>query len=176
MIITSRMPIFLVLLFIPPLAQATELPEEARNRIDYLVGTWDVYDDELDDDGNVIGTTHSVNITGYFLGDSVLVTTIVPDDGPIRKTIRFYDKGTETFYEISVGTEGDLYILSGGLDQYVMNFKSRRMREGRYPLGRFIHTNIEPDSFEAKLDVSYDDGRTWERMKRNQRLVRRVGD
>lgn len=155
-------------------AQATDLPEEARNRIDYLVGTWDAYDDVLDDEGNVIETTHSVTITEYFLGDSVLVTTIIPDDGAVRKTIRFYDKEMETFYEISVGAEGDLYILSGGLDEYVVNFKSRNLRDGRYPLGRFIHTNIEPNSFEAVLEVSRDDGVTWTRVQRNQRLVRRL--
>ena len=165
----------LSLILMPLKGHAAELPEEARSRIDYLVGTWDVYDDVLDDKGNVVETAHSVNITEYFLGDSVLVSTIISDDDAIRKTIRFYDKAAEIFYEISVGIEGDLYILSGGLEKYVMNFKSRQMRDGRYPLGRFIHTSIEPDSFEAVLEVSRDDGKSWERAKRNQRLVRRTG-
>ena len=95
-----------LLTFLPATAQETELPEEARLRIDYLIGTWDVYDDRLDEDGNVIETTHSINHTEYFLSDSVLQTTIIPDEGPVRKTIRFYDKEKEIFYEISVGTEG----------------------------------------------------------------------
>ena len=156
------------------MSPAATLPEEARNRIDYLVGTWDVYDEALDDDGNVTSTTHSVHITEYFLGNSVLVTTVIPDNGAVRKTIRFHDISEDVFYEISVGVEGDLYVLSGGLDKYVMNFKSRQLRDGRYPLGRFIHTNIEPNTFEAVLEVSYDDGKSWERVRRNQRLVRRT--
>ena len=72
-------------------AWASGLPEEARERIDYLIGTWDVYDEALDEDGNVTSTTHAITITEYFLGDTVLVTTVIPDDGPVRKTIRFYD-------------------------------------------------------------------------------------
>ncbi|MEN8132763.1 MAG: hypothetical protein ABFS45_21795 [Pseudomonadota bacterium] len=164
----------LTLMLIPLRGQTTDLPKEARSRIDYLVGTWDVYDDVLDDEGDVIETTHSVHITEYFLGESVLVTSVIPDAGAIRKTIRFYDISAEIFYEISVGVEGDLYMLSGGLEEYVMNFKSRQMRDGRYPLGRFIHANIEPDSFEAVMEFSRDDGETWERVNRTQRLVRRT--
>lgn len=168
-------PVVLVLMLMPVWGQTTDLPEEARSRIDYLVGTWDAYDDVFDEEGNVIETTHSVHITEFFLGDSVLVTSVIPDAGAIRKTIRFHDKSADIFYEISVGMEGDLYILSGGLQEYVMNFKSRQVRDGRYALGRFIHTNIEPDSFEAVMEVSRDDGETWERVNRNQRLVRRTG-
>ena len=149
------------------------MPEEARYRIDYLVGTWDVYDEVLDEEGNVIETTHSVNVTEYFLGDSILQTTISPDEGQPRKTIRFYDKELKTFYEISVGKEGDLWILSGGLDEYVMNFKFRQRRDGRYTLGRFFHINIEPNSFDAVMEISRDDGETWQRVNRISRLVRR---
>lgn len=170
----TRIALFVI--FVPSLGQATVMPEEARSRIDYLVGTWDAYEDVLDDEGSVIETRHSVHITEYFLGNTVLVTTVIPDEGPVRKTIRFYDVATDTFYEISVGIEGDLYVLSGGLDEYVMSFRSRQMVDGRYPLGRFIHTSIEPDSFEAVLEVSRDDGKTWERLNRNQRLVRRTRD
>ena len=56
------------------------------------------------------------------------------------------------FFEISVGVQGDLYVLSGGLDQYIMQFESRQMRDGRYPLVGSIHTNIEPNSFDAVLE------------------------
>lgn len=160
--------------FLPAAAQETDMPAEARERLDYLVGTWDVYDEALDDEGNITKTTHSINVTEYFLGDSVLQTTIIPDEGPIRKTIRFYDKEKEIFYEISVGTEGDLYILSGSLDEYIMSFKSRTLRDGAYPTGRFHHINIEPNSFETYMEVSFDDGKTWNRLNRNSRLVRRT--
>ncbi len=173
---TFYVSVVLALTLTPLQVRTADLPEEARSRIDYLVGTWDVYEDILDDEGNVIETAHSVNITEYFLGDSVLVTTIIPDDGAIRKTVRFYDKEAGIFYEISVGEEGDLFILSGDLERYVMNFKSRQVRDGRHALGRFIHTNIEPHSFEAVLEVSRDDGKNWERIKRKERLVRRTGD
>lgn len=170
------LPLIALLAWLAPTsAETTELPEEARTRIDYLIGTWDVYDEALNDEGEVIRTTHSVHVTEYFLGDSVLVTTVIPDQGEVRKTIRFHDKQAETFYEISVGAEGDLYILNGGLDEYVMNFKSRQTRNGPQSIGRFIHTNIKPNSFEAVLEMSRDDGKTWRRMKRNQRLVRRTG-
>lgn len=172
---TINFALIVALILMPLQGNSTDLPEEARSRIDYLVGTWDVYEDALDENGNVVETVHSVNITEHLIGDTVLITTIIPDEGGIRKTMRFYDKAAEIFYEISVGEEGDLFILSGGLEQYVMNFKSRQLRDGRHALGRFIHTNIEADSFEALLEVSRDDGKSWERIKRKERLVRRAG-
>ncbi len=172
---TIYLTFVIALIHVPLQVYSTDLPDEARSRIDYLVGTWDAYEDTLDENDNVVETAHSVNITEYFIGDSVLVTTIIPDKGAIRRTIRFYDKAAEIFYEISVGEEGDLFILSGGLEQYVMNFKSRQLRDGRHALGRFIHTNIEADSFEAVLEVSRDDGKSWKRVKRKERLVRRTG-
>lgn len=172
---TIYLTIVIALIHVPLQVYSTDLPDEARSRIDYLVGTWDVYEDTLDENDNVVETAHSVNITEYFIGDSVLVTTIIPDEGAIRRTIRFYDKAAEIFYEISVGEEGDLFILSGGLERYVMNFKSRQVRDDRHALGRFIHTNIEADSFEAVLEVSRNDGKSWKRVKRKERLVRRTG-
>ena len=59
--------------------------------------------------------------------------------------------------------------MSGGLEKYVMNFKSRQVRDGHHVLGRFIHINIERHSFEAVLEVSRDDGKNWERVKRDPR-------
>lgn len=167
--------LFFLSTFLPAFAQETNLPEEARYRIDYLVGTWDVYEDTLDEDGNVIGTSHATHIIEYFLGDSVLQTTAIPDQGEVRKTIRFYDKELETFYEIGVGKEGDVWILTGDLETYHMTFKGRKPQaNGSYILGRFFHTNFQPNSFEAILEISRDGGETWTKVPRNQRIVRRV--
>jgi len=82
-------PVAIALVLLPLQVHAADLPEEARNRIDYLIGTWDVQEELFDYEGEVVKTAHSIHITEFFLGDSVLVTTVIPDDGAIQKTIRF---------------------------------------------------------------------------------------
>ncbi|MDJ0749550.1 MAG: hypothetical protein QNJ11_08695 [Woeseiaceae bacterium] len=150
------------------------LVENAMKRLDYLVGTWDAYDDRLDEDGNVVSTAHAVHVTEYFLGESVIQTTIIPEQGDVNKTLRFYDKNAERFYEVSVGTTHTPYFLSGGLDEYVVTFKGATRPDGVTPIGRFRHIDIEPNSFVAIMDVSYDGGESWSQPRYRQRMKRRV--
>ncbi len=146
----------------------------AQQRLDYLVGTWDSTTEFLDADGNVARVDHSVDIVEPLIGTRVLMTTIVPRDGEVRKTIRFYDVAEERFYEIGLGGEGDVWILSGDLDAYVMTSQSRRTPRGGEIMVRFTHINIQPDSFEARMEVSRDGGSTWSQAPSRQRLVRRT--
>jgi hypothetical protein len=145
----------------------------AQQRLDYLVGTWDSTTEFLDDQGRVVRTDRSVNLVEPFIGTQVLLTTVVGAES-VRKTIRFFDRADERYYEIGVGEAGDVWILSGGTDEYVTTSQERPAPGGRTVMVRFTHTNIRPNSFEAYMEVSRDGGETWTRANTRETLVRRT--
>ncbi len=84
----------------------------------------------------------------------------------------FYNFAKSKFYLTSVDAAGDLWVLSGGLDEYVITSQPRPHRRGRTTQIRFTHSNIEQDSFDAIMEMSRDGGKTWW-MRSRQRLTRR---
>ena len=167
------LPALLGLLAWSAVAQDSDHAAEAQQRLDYLIGSWDVISDILDADGNVTQTRRSLDVTEPLIGNKVLMTTSHGSDGTIRKSLRFYDEQENTFYQIDVGAAGDVYILSGGMTEYVTTTQPRSTRRGGTIMYRFTHTNIQPDSFEATTETSRDGGRTWTKSNVDQRLVRR---
>ena len=167
------LPVLLGLLAWSAVAQDSDHAAEAQQRLDYLIGSWDVVSDILDADGNVRQTRRSFEVTEPLIGNKVLMTTSHAPDGTMRKSLRFYDEQENAFYQIDVGAAGDVYILSGGMAEYVMTTQPRSTRRGGTVMYRFTHTNIQPHSFEATMETSADGGRTWAQANRSQRLVRR---
>jgi hypothetical protein len=153
-------------------AQDSNHAAEAQQRLDYLVGSWDVISDVQDANGNVTQTRRSFDVTEPLIGNKVLMTTSHAPDGTTRKSLRFYDEQEDTFYQIDVGAAGDVYVLSGGMEEYVMTTQPRSTRRGTI-MYRFTHTNIQPHSFEATMERSVDGGQAWTKANTNQRLVRR---
>lgn len=167
------LPILLGLLGAAALTQDADHAALAQQRLDYLIGTWDVITDILDADGQVVRTRRSFDVTEPLIGNKVLMTTSHDPDGAIRKSLRFYDEQEDTFYQIDVGAAGDVVILRGGMGDYVMTTQPRSTRAGRTIMYRFTHHNIQPDSFEATMERSVDGGRTWTKANMAQRVVRR---
>ena len=141
-------------------AQDSNHAAEAQQRLDYLIGGWDVISDILDADGNVTQTRRSFDVTEPLIGNKVLMTTSYGPDGTVRKSLRFYDEQENTFYQIDVGAAGDVYILSGGMAEHVMTTQPRSTRGGGSIMYRFTHTNIQPHSFDATMETSVDGGRS----------------
>jgi hypothetical protein len=166
------LPAVLGLLAGSVVAQNADHAAEAQQRLDYLIGSWDVISDVLDPNGNVMRTRRSFDVTEPLIGNKVLLTTSHAADGTIRKSLRFYDEQENTFYQIDVGAAGDVYVLTGGMEEYVMTTQPRSTRRGTI-MYRFQHTNIQPNSFEATMETSRDGGETWTRSNTFQRLERR---
>ncbi len=172
----TRIAIALVLsvLSLPPAAEGQDPGKLAQARLDYLVGSWDATTEFFDAAGDIIRTDTSLDVIEPLIGDKVLMTTVITPDGTIRKTMRFYDQAEERYYEIGVGEAGDVWILSGEMDAYVTTSQVRSTPDGGRVMVRFTHTNIEPNSFDAFMEVSRDEGETWTRANMIQRMVRRT--
>lgn len=156
--------------------EGQDVARMAQDRLDYLIGMWDSTTEFLDADGNVERTDHSVNVIEPFIGTRVLLTTMVGSGASVRKSIRFFDQADERYYEIGIGADGDVWILSGGLDEYVTTSQPRPSPAGGSVMVRFTHRNIQPNSFQAFMEVSTDQGRTWRPSRTRETMVRRTPD
>lgn len=159
----------------PAIAQRKlpELPLEAKKRLDHHVGEWDTRTEFLGRDGQVVRTTTGRDTAKYIIpGRVVELTTENLEQGSVTKAWMFYMVADGKYYLTSVDARGDLWILSGGLDEYVLTSQPRPNPRGGTTLIRFTHTNIEQDSFEAVMEMSRDGGETWWKRSR-QYLTRR---
>ena len=124
-------------------------------------------------DGQVVRTSTGRDTAKYIIpGRVVELTTENLDQGSVSKAWMFYKVAAGKYYLTSVDARGDLWILSGGLDEYVLTSEPRPNPRGGTTLIRFTHTNIEQDSFEAVMEMSRDGGKTWWKRSR-QYLTRR---
>ena len=96
------------------------------------------------------------------------------DSGAVSKGHMFYSFRDKKFYMTSVDANGDLWILSGGLDKFTLTSRPRKRRNGSEFLIRFTHENIKPNSFEALMEMSVDGGKTW--FRRSRQFLRRIED
>ncbi len=144
------------------LAQSTntKIPEEAQKRLDYMVGRWYFKTDYLTRNGDVRKSMEGTEEAKYIIdGRVVELTTVV--SGATSKGWLFYDATQEKFYLTSVDGRGDLWVLSGGLEAYVITSQPKRRANGREMIIRFTHSNIQEDSFEAVMESSIDGGESW---------------
>ena len=150
-----------------------ELPAEARKRLDHHIGQWDVQTEFIGRDGQVVRTTAARDTAAYIIDARVVELT--NEDlarGSISKAWMFYNFAESKFYLTSVDAAGDLWVLSGGLDEYVITSEPRPHPRGGTTQIRFTHSNIEQDSFDAVMEMPRDGGKTWWKRSR-QRLTRR---
>lgn len=149
----------------PPLfAQAqpknTEIPEEAQKRLDHMIGRWLLKTDYLDRNGEVRRTVNGTEEAKYIIDKRVVeLTTTIQNTN--SKGWVFYNINEQKFYLTSVDSSGDLWILSGGLDAYIITSQPKKQPNGREVTIRFTHSNIQEDSFEAVMESSIDGGQTW---------------
>ncbi|MCP5117594.1 MAG: DUF1579 domain-containing protein [bacterium] len=149
-----------------------EIPAEAKKRLDHHIGEWDVRTEFLGRDGQVVRTTTALDTARYIIpGRVVELTTELPEQGSTSKAWMFYSVAEAKYYLTSVDAKGDLWVLSGGLDEYIITSEPRPHPRGGTIMIRFTHTNIKPDSFEAVMEMSRDEGKRW--WKRSRQVLTR---
>lgn len=139
-----------------------QIPPEAQKRLDHHIGKWKIKIDYLDANGKVVYSTTGTDEVRYIIDRRVVeMTTSIPDLPSFSKGWMFYSIPEETFYVTSVDREGQFWIMSGGLDEYVITSKPKRQPDGTEMMIRFTHSDIKEDSFEALMEYSKDAGKTW---------------
>ena len=78
----------------------------------------------------------------------------------------------DLFHLTSVDSRGDLWLLSGGLDDYVITSEPKARPNGGEMIIRFTHDETDADHFSSTMETSIDNGESW-RKAVLQDLVRR---
>lgn len=138
------------------------IPKEARSRLDHIIGKWELKTEYLNRNGDVRRTVTGTEEARYVIENRVVeITTVIPEQNLLSKAWQFYNTAEEKFYLTSVDANGDHWVLSGGLDAYVITSQPKKQANGRELIIRFTHTNIQTDSFEAIMETSIDGGESW---------------
>ncbi len=149
-----------------------KIPEEAQERLDHIVGKWAFRTDFLTRTGEVRRSVEGTEEARYLIDDRVVeLTTNV--SGSTSKGWLFYDTVSDEFKLTSVDARGDLWVLSGDLETYVITSQPKTQSNGRELTIRFTHENIREDSFEAIFETSIDGGKSW--WTRSRQYMKRDG-
>lgn len=152
-------------------ASLPELPDEARHRLEQVLGRWRVEAEFLAPDGSVARRVEWENRAEWVLdGRVVLLTHDAPALDVLSKAFVFYSAEDEEFYVVDVNRKGELWILSGGLDAFVLTSRPKRTDDGEM-IVRFTHDPGDDDSMLVRMEYSLDDGATWT-LGQRQRLTR----
>ena len=147
------------------------LPDEARRRLEQLLGRWSVEAQFLDGSGQVARTVHWENRGEWLIPDRlILLTHDAPEIQVLSKTFVFYDPGDERFRLLDVNQKGETWSLSGTLDSPVLVSEPRETTAGPM-IVRFTHEDIDADTLRAIMHYSLDDGVTW--IESQRQMLRR---
>jgi len=147
-----------------PKGELPGIPEVAHERMRYLNGRWKVRTEFLDPNGKVIQTTNYLSEAHWLIQDRVvLLTHDAPEQGVLSKAMVFWSTDDKKFELVDVNQKGELWFLSGDLDEEVFTSAPKKMPNGRDIILKFTHFNIQPETFEVYMEYSYDDGATWTR-------------
>jgi len=146
-------------------AQAADDPGALQQSVEQLrssIGRWDVTTEFLNEDGSAAKT-----VTGTYEFTWVIPDRVVSGKSDIPElkqvsAILFYVNETKQLIEmVSVGADGNLWIMTGALGEEVRTTKEFTTASGGTGQLRFTRYNISADSFESKMDYTEDGGETW---------------
>lgn len=140
--------------------------EEARRRLAHRAGIWDIEMQMLDDSGRVTRTVTGTD-TAVAIGDGAVlhIVTRFSALGEHSLSWMFRDTQDSLFKNVSVDDKGNYWELSGGLGEFVLASRDRRIPAGTLRL-RFTHRDLTPGGFVAVGEYSLDHGATWVPLSR----------
>jgi hypothetical protein len=153
---------------IPPAALQQSV-EELRASI----GLWETTTAFLNEDGSVAGT-----VTGTYEFSWIVVDRVAAGRSEIPELqqasgILFYISESKGQIEmVSVGGDGNLWIMTGPLGGSHRLSQEFRTAEGAMSQLRFTRFNVARDSFESRMEYTEDGGRTW--RPGNHQVFRRL--
>lgn len=152
------------------------LPEEARHRLDYAIGSWRSESQRLGAQGEVIKTSYSEDERRFVIEDRVIeISGKMLETGRRHLAWEYFDVRSGKYSLTSIERNGRVTTLSGDLSEpFRWTSATRETPDGRSYAMRFTHTDIKPDSFTALGELSFDGGETWTAFSRQ--LLTRQGE
>ncbi|WP_298021804.1 hypothetical protein [uncultured Parasphingopyxis sp.] len=158
----------------PAFAQqpAREPSAQAVEQLRHVIGTWDATTEFIGPDGTVTYTGEGQYRFEWVVPDRIVsgVSTI-PALDQISAILFFVRPGRGEIEMASVGGDGHLWRMIGPDDSETRTTPNTGMADGSTMMLRFTRSDVTPDSFRSRMEISTDGGETW-RPGNRQRFTR----
>lgn len=146
----------------------------AQAQLRHVIGRWDVVTTTYDADGSVAGSFPGTYSFAWVVPDQVVSGVSKIPAWNATSAILFYLRPANRQIEmVSVGQDGQRWIMTGADDAEVRETASVPMSDGTTLKLRFTRFNITADRFESKMERSTDGGASWQ-IGNHQLFTRRV--
>ena len=153
---------FLVL----PLAEAIEMaPTSLTGAVQQLrqaAGHWNVTTTRYAPNGSVAAVASGTWHFDWVVPDRVLSgRAAIPDWKQTSGMLFYLNERRSTLEMASVGADGQLLVMTGPAGAETQTTTPIQLPDGRRMLQRYTRFGITADRFEARMETSFDGGRSW---------------
>lgn len=162
-----------------PLAEASEIESpslsSAVQQLRHSVGLWNVTTTQFDDKGEVARIASGTYRFDWVVPDRVLSGRADMAEWKQSAGMLFYVNPERSTIEMtSVGPDGQLWVMTGPAGGETRVTPPTALPDGRKVQLRFTRFNVSANSFESRMEASYDGGASW-RPGNHQSFKRAAG-
>jgi hypothetical protein len=148
-------------------------PAAALTQLRHVIGTWDVRTEFLNPDGNVARAVDGTYGFEWVNPDRLARgTSRIPTLEQVSAILFYLRPAAHEVEMVSVGKDGDLWVMTGKDNEEVRTTPDRTMSDGSKMRLRFTRYDVQPGRFQSKMEYSTDGGKNWTQGNR-QLFVRR---
>ena len=149
-----------------PLADASEIESaplsSAIQQLRHSVGIWNVTTTQFDDKGEVARVGSGTYRFDWVVPDRVLSGRSDIAEWKQSAGILFYVNPVRSTIEMtSVGSDGQLWVMTGPAGGETRVSTPTALPDGRRLTLRFTRFNVTANSFESRMETSFDGGASW---------------
>ena len=131
--------------------------------MEHVIGDWDSTWEFVDAGGDVVGSMRGTESARWLIeGRLVELTTQVEGQPGPSKAWMFYSDVDQLFHLVSVGANGDLWTLDGGLKEYVITSPLVERPDGSRMALRFTHDESDPNVVRAEMSRRTSEDGPWQ--------------
>jgi hypothetical protein len=147
----------------------------ALEQLRYVIGTWDVRTEFLSPDGSVARAVDGSYEFEWVIPDRLARgTSRIPAMEQVSAILFYLRPATHEVEMVSVGKDGDLWVMTGKDNEEVRTTADRAMADGSKMRLRFTRYDVQSARFQSKMEYSIDGGKSWTQGNR-QIFVRHKG-
>ncbi len=159
----------------PALGQEPAQTTPALEQLRHVIGTWDVSTEFLSPDGSVARAVDGSYEFEWVIPDRLARgISRIPTQEQVSAILFYLRPAKREIEMVSVGKDGDLWVMTGKDNEEVRVTPDRTMSDGSNMRLRFTRYDVQPDRFQSKMEYSTDGGAKWTQGNR-QTFVRRKG-
>lgn len=157
-------------------AQAEADPAALQRSVEQLrnsIGLWNVTTEFLNPDGSAAKAVSGSYEFAWVIPDRVVSgKSEIAELQQVSAILFYINEKKQKIEMVSVGADGNLWIMTGELGQEVRTTEEFKTASGGTGQLRFTRYNVSADSFESRMEYTEEGGETW--LPGNHQLFQRA--